>query len=178
MGVTCTRSIGAGASATACLSRCRAPARRRAWPPRRSSIHPGSPPGRTPFRRVPLPRLGVGFAGALRRSELVALDVEDVEEVPEGLRVTIRRSKTDQEGRTPLSPSRVGQSRTRWRHSRPGSELPASLPDRCPAGRQGRATAERAVHRSQPRQDREGSRRPALGSIQRPLPVIHCDLAS
>ena len=39
----------------------------------------------------------IGFAGAFRRSELVALDVEDVEEVPEGLRVTIRRSKTDRE---------------------------------------------------------------------------------
>ena len=41
----------------------------------------------------------VGFAGAFRRSELVALDVADIEEVPEGLRVTIRRGKTDQEGR-------------------------------------------------------------------------------
>ncbi len=41
----------------------------------------------------------LGFAGAFRRSELVALDVADVEEVPEGLRVTIRRAKTDQEGR-------------------------------------------------------------------------------
>ena len=41
----------------------------------------------------------LGFAGAFRRSELVALDVTDVEEVPEGLRVTIRRGKTDQEGR-------------------------------------------------------------------------------
>ena len=41
----------------------------------------------------------IGFAGAFRRSELVALDVEDIEEVPEGLRVTIRRSKTDQEGK-------------------------------------------------------------------------------
>ena len=40
----------------------------------------------------------IGLAGAFRRSELVALDVEDVEEVPEELRVTIRRSKTDQEG--------------------------------------------------------------------------------
>ena len=41
----------------------------------------------------------LGFAGAFRRSELVALDVADIEEVPEGLRVTIRRGKTDQEGR-------------------------------------------------------------------------------
>jgi site-specific recombinase XerD len=40
----------------------------------------------------------LGFAGAFRRSELVALNVADVEEVPEGLRVTIHRSKTDQEG--------------------------------------------------------------------------------
>jgi len=40
----------------------------------------------------------VGFAGALRRSELIALDVEDIEEGPEGIFVRIRRSKTDQEG--------------------------------------------------------------------------------
>ena len=40
----------------------------------------------------------LGFAGAFRRSELVALDLADIEEVPEGLRVTIRRGKTAQEG--------------------------------------------------------------------------------
>ena len=42
--------------------------------------------------------LVVGFAGALRRAELVALDVSDVRFTREGLEVTIRRSKTDQEG--------------------------------------------------------------------------------
>jgi integrase len=41
----------------------------------------------------------LGFAGALRRSELVALDINDIEETKEGLRVTIRRGKTDQEGK-------------------------------------------------------------------------------
>jgi site-specific recombinase XerD len=41
----------------------------------------------------------LGFAGAFRRSELVALDVADVEETETGLLVTIRRSKTDQEGK-------------------------------------------------------------------------------
>ena len=41
----------------------------------------------------------IGFAGAFRRSELIALDVEDVERHPEGLLITIRRSKTDQQGR-------------------------------------------------------------------------------
>jgi len=40
----------------------------------------------------------VGFAGAFRRSELVALNFEDVEFREDGLKVTIRRSKTDQEG--------------------------------------------------------------------------------
>jgi integrase len=40
----------------------------------------------------------VGFAGAFRRSELVGLDVEDLEEVDGGLKITIRKSKTDQEG--------------------------------------------------------------------------------
>jgi site-specific recombinase XerD len=42
--------------------------------------------------------LCLGFAGAFRRSELVALQVEDLVEVPDGLRVLIRRSKGDQEG--------------------------------------------------------------------------------
>jgi integrase len=40
----------------------------------------------------------VGFAAALRRSELVVLTFDDVAVVPEGLRITIRRSKADQEG--------------------------------------------------------------------------------
>ena len=40
----------------------------------------------------------IGFAAALRRSELVALTLDDVDVVPEGLRITIRRSKGDQEG--------------------------------------------------------------------------------
>lgn len=40
----------------------------------------------------------MGFAGAFRRSELVALEVSDVVFTSEGLEVTLRRSKTDQEG--------------------------------------------------------------------------------
>jgi site-specific recombinase XerD len=40
----------------------------------------------------------VGFAGAFRRSELVALDVTDVTETDDGLVITVRRSKADQEG--------------------------------------------------------------------------------
>lgn len=40
----------------------------------------------------------VGFAGAFRRSELVGLNMEDVEFTADGLVVILRRSKTDQEG--------------------------------------------------------------------------------
>ena len=40
----------------------------------------------------------VALAATLRRSELVALDVEDVRFVPEGMLISIARSKTDQEG--------------------------------------------------------------------------------
>ncbi len=40
----------------------------------------------------------VGFAGAFRRSELVGLDAEDVEFTSDGAIITLRRSKSDQEG--------------------------------------------------------------------------------
>jgi integrase len=39
----------------------------------------------------------LGFAGALRRSEIVALDVTDIVQKADGLRIRIRRSKTDRE---------------------------------------------------------------------------------
>ena len=38
----------------------------------------------------------VGFAGALRRSELCALEFSDIEETTQGFLISIRRSKTDQ----------------------------------------------------------------------------------
>jgi site-specific recombinase XerD len=52
----------------------------------------------------------MGFAGAFRRSELVALNVSDLERTEEGLVVFIRRSKTDQEqrGRTVAIPATAG----------------------------------------------------------------------
>ena len=57
---------------------------------------------RPPRRRrcgTPRPRVAllVGYAAALRRSELVALDVGDLAEDGDGLRVFIQRGKTDQE---------------------------------------------------------------------------------
>jgi site-specific recombinase XerD len=40
----------------------------------------------------------LGFAGGFRRSELVGLDVADIEHVRQGVIITLRHSKTDQEG--------------------------------------------------------------------------------
>lgn len=42
--------------------------------------------------------LTIGWSAALRRSEISALKRSDVESVPEGLVIHVRRSKTDQEG--------------------------------------------------------------------------------
>ncbi|MES0157567.1 tyrosine-type recombinase/integrase [Mesorhizobium sp. M0018] len=54
----------------------------------------------------------IGFAGGFRRSELVGLNVEDIEHVRQGIVVLLRRSKTDQEssGRKIAIPF----GRTRW----------------------------------------------------------------
>jgi site-specific recombinase XerD len=40
----------------------------------------------------------LGFSGGFRRNELVSLDIEDIEFVFEGLKVTLKKSKTDQFG--------------------------------------------------------------------------------
>jgi len=63
-----------------------------------------------------------GFAGAFRRSELVGLDVGDLDFNGAGLIVNIRRSKTDQEGqgRNPL-----------WVHAR---HLPGARPGSLAGG--------------------------------------------
>ena len=40
----------------------------------------------------------VGFGGGFRRSELISIDHEDLEFVPEGVKISIKKSKTDQFG--------------------------------------------------------------------------------
>jgi len=40
----------------------------------------------------------IGFSGGFRRNEIVSLDYEDLDFVTEGLKITIKRSKTDQFG--------------------------------------------------------------------------------
>ena len=43
----------------------------------------------------------IGFAGAMRRSDVVALDVDDITVVAEGLRIQVRWSKTTSRGELP-----------------------------------------------------------------------------
>ena len=40
----------------------------------------------------------IGFGGGFRRTELISIDHEDLEFLPEGVKITIKRSKTDQFG--------------------------------------------------------------------------------
>ena len=40
----------------------------------------------------------IGFSGGFRRNEIVALDYDDLDFVTEGLKITLRKSKTDQFG--------------------------------------------------------------------------------
>jgi integrase len=53
----------------------------------------------------------IGFAGALRRSELVGLDVGDIEHVRQGIILHLRRSKTDQDGQVRKLGIPLGRSR-------------------------------------------------------------------
>ena len=77
----------------------------------------------------------IGFAGALRRSELVSLRVEDVAIVTNGLRLRIVRGKTDQEGQGPRSACRaaVTPKPAPSARSRTGRRSPAAKPGRCSA---------------------------------------------
>ncbi len=54
----------------------------------------------------------VGFAGGFRRSEAVGLDVADIEHVRQGIIITLRHSKTDQEG----AGRKIGIPHGRTRH--------------------------------------------------------------
>jgi integrase len=54
----------------------------------------------------------IGFAGGFRRSELVGLDCADIEHIRQGVVITLRRSKTDQEG----AGRKIGIPHGRTRH--------------------------------------------------------------
>jgi integrase len=109
----------------------------------------------------------IGFAGALRRSELVALDVADIEHVRHGITLHLRHSKTDQDGRGDKIAIPYGRSRqcvrTRrmagrlWHHR--GGDIPAGRSPRprpwwTPIGRSCLDRGPRESRRRRSRSDR------------------------
>ena len=115
--------------------------------------------------------LCLGFAGAFRRSELCALEVADLTEVPDGLRILIRRSKGDQEGQgqevaIPAASGRGGAGVAR----RCRDQLRPSVP----RGRLGRQGLGRAAGGGQRGEDREAvcpAGRPRSRVLRRPQPA-------
>ena len=91
--------------------------------------------------------LALGWFGAFRRAELVSLDAGDVVRGDEGLVVTLRRSKGDQEGHGATKgiltrPSRPSAPCAR---SRAGSRPPASPKGQSSAGSTVTGTSRRSV---------------------------------
>jgi integrase len=91
--------------------------------------------------------LALGWSSALRRSELVALDIGDLDFVEEGLIITVRRSKTDKEGqgyRIGIPSAKAGlcpvKTVRRWiqRRSTTYDELAGNTPLFCKVGIFGR----------------------------------------
>ncbi len=68
---------------------------------------PMSPPTLSARRDRAL--LLLGFAGALRRSELVRLNIDDLTFTAEGLRIVVRKSKTDPHGQGHIKGIRYGE---------------------------------------------------------------------
>ena len=122
--------------------------------------------------------LCLGFAGAFRRSELCALEVEDLAEMADGLRMLIRRSKGDQEGQgrrsrssgLPPPPGRGGAGVARRGRDQHGAGAPGSCP-----GWQGVC---RAAGGRQRGADREAVCPSESGSIPRPMPATACAVGS
>jgi hypothetical protein len=75
--------------------------------------------------------IAFGMALAARRSELVALDIADLTWEAKGLRVTIRRSKTDQDSEGAVVAVPEGRRLTPSLTSEPGWRRPRSPKGRC-----------------------------------------------
>jgi integrase len=122
--------------------------------------------------------LALGFAGAFRRSELVALSVADLVEMPDGFRVLIRHSKTDQEGAGQeiaiprgyrLRPVEAVQT---WLEAAAITEGPVFRRPGVPRRAEGRQAAGRSADAAQRRRDRQDvcrTGRPRSGCLCRPL---------
>lgn len=75
----------------------------------------------------------LGFASALRRSELVTLRLDDITHHPDGLLLTVRQSKTDPHSRGQIVAVAMGNTRAPipWPRSQHGARREAMLRGRC-----------------------------------------------
>ena len=123
----------------------------------------------------------VGFVGALRRSELVAMDLEDLADHDNGLVLSIPRSKTNQEGAEPelvVLPLGPTPPAARCAPYASGRHSPASAQARC-CGPCPRATR-RCRAAWTPGRSTAWSRRqwPGPASTRPPTPPTPCGPAS
>jgi integrase len=102
----------------------------------------------------------IGFAGAMRRSELIGLDVGHVTWTDEGLKLLVERSKTDKQGEGAKITIPLGNAEETW--------PVAALKEWLELADQSRA----AVPQSQPR--RRGRERPAECGRGAPNPAQAC----
>jgi hypothetical protein len=106
----------------------------------------------------------LGYASAMRRAEIVGLDLADVEHKPAGLLLTIRKSKRIRMVMVRRSPSLTDSthSPTRWPRSMPGEQCGASPPAPSSlAYGPARSASNRYRHMSQPACSAPGRRRRA-----------------
>lgn len=99
-GLASPRSAGPVVETLSGIARTHGAAQRKAEPARwsvlKAMVQANAGDGLRPTRNRAI--LLLGFAGAFRRSELTGLDVADLRFTLEGVRVLIRKSKTDQAG--------------------------------------------------------------------------------
>jgi integrase len=115
----------------------------------------------------------LGFAGVFRQSELVALDVADLEFARAGLIVTLSKSRTDQEGKNRRLGIPFGSSEATCPsgQSRPGSMQSESVRGQCSRRWTSSSECSRSACPTRPWRgsSREERRRPA--SIPRGMPA-------
>ena len=158
-------AVLAGIRRSAASGRCAKPSRSSSSRSRACSSR--STPPRSPALRDRALLL-LGFAAALRRSELVALDVEDLHfDAARGLLVTIRRSKADQEqegARVAVPYAQRDPTVAQSGRYAATSTPPASIAARCSGSCAAATTSPTAALRPVRRADRQAPRAQAPAS--------------
>ncbi|WP_149651746.1 tyrosine-type recombinase/integrase [Azospirillum argentinense] len=155
-----------GGSMELAIPRTLGSAQRRVAPVHGNALLAALPAGTVGVRDRAL--LLVGFGAALRRSELVGLNLDDVQLFAKGVRVRLRRSKTDQTGAGAVMAIRRGRTAETcaataldaWLRLRGGTAVPAGGQGRpgAPAAPVGDGRGARGEGGRRPRRPRPSHR--------------------